>query len=234
MSLILEALKKSEQQRKLGEAPTLGSPVVSTRRRRSVLPVIAVLIVIAAGAGWWLTRKPAEPPAAPAPPPVTADATAPARSNGAQAAKRRPACRDESGSPQGRSRRQAQSRAQRGAGHREAESARPAECESGDNGGDGAQTRRSAAPRHAAAKGSRGRNAARRESRQDRCHRRCAEIRDAATPTACRALRRRNNRRNAARTSEGAAQLPRHRMPPRCRRSGNSRSRRARTFPRSI
>ena len=34
MSLILEALKKSEQQRRLGEAPTLGTPVVATRRKR--------------------------------------------------------------------------------------------------------------------------------------------------------------------------------------------------------
>lgn len=76
MSLILEALKKSEQQRRLGEAPTLGSPVVSTRRRRSLLPVLAALIVIAAGAGWWLTRKPVQPPATPAPP-IAADAAAP-------------------------------------------------------------------------------------------------------------------------------------------------------------
>ena len=56
MSLILEALKKSEQQRRLGEAPTLGSPVVSTRRRRNLLPLFAMLIVIAAAAGWWLLR----------------------------------------------------------------------------------------------------------------------------------------------------------------------------------
>jgi len=76
MSLILEALKKSEQQRRLGEAPTLGSPVVATRRRRSVLPVLAALIVIAAGAGWWLTRKAAPPPATPAPP-VTAEKQTP-------------------------------------------------------------------------------------------------------------------------------------------------------------
>jgi len=69
MSLILEALKKSEQQRRLGEAPTLGSPVVSTRRRRSLLPLFAILIVIAAAAGWWLLR-PSSPPA-----PATTDAT---------------------------------------------------------------------------------------------------------------------------------------------------------------
>ena len=86
MSLILEALKKSEQQRRLGEAPTLGSPVVSTRKRRSALPVLAVLIVIGAGAGWWLTRKPVEPPATP-PPPVTADKTEAGKPAGAQATK---------------------------------------------------------------------------------------------------------------------------------------------------
>jgi general secretion pathway protein B len=70
MSLILEALKKSEQQRRLGEAPTLGSPVVSTRRRRSLLPLFAILIVIAAAAGWWLLRPSAPPPA-----PATTNAT---------------------------------------------------------------------------------------------------------------------------------------------------------------
>lgn len=64
MSLILEALKKSEQQRRLGEAPTLGSPVVATRRRRSLLPVLVVLILGAAVAGWWLTRKAPPPPSA--------------------------------------------------------------------------------------------------------------------------------------------------------------------------
>ena len=63
MSLILEALKKSEQQRRLGEAPTLASPVVATRRRRSVLPILAILIVIAAGAAWWLMRSPPQPAA---------------------------------------------------------------------------------------------------------------------------------------------------------------------------
>jgi len=72
MSLILEALKKSEQQRRLGEAPTFGSPVVTTRRRRNFLPVLAILIVIAAGAAWWLSRRADQaPPAAP----VAAEAT---------------------------------------------------------------------------------------------------------------------------------------------------------------
>jgi len=73
MSLILEALKKSEQQRRLGEAPTLGSPVVATRRRRNLLPVFAILIVIAAAAGWWLTR-PTPPPASQ---PATSDSAKP-------------------------------------------------------------------------------------------------------------------------------------------------------------
>jgi len=65
MSLILEALKKSEQQRRLGEAPTLGSPVVVTRRRRSLLPILAILVIAAAATGWWLMRP--HPPTTPAP-----------------------------------------------------------------------------------------------------------------------------------------------------------------------
>lgn len=56
MSLILEALKKSEQQRRLGEAPNLGTPVLTTRRRRSALPLLALLIVVALGVGWWVLR----------------------------------------------------------------------------------------------------------------------------------------------------------------------------------
>jgi general secretion pathway protein B len=87
MSLILEALKKSEQQRRLGEAPTLGSPVVATRRRSSALPVLAALIVIAAGAGWWLTRPPAQPPAATPAPPLAAEKAAPAKPGAAPATK---------------------------------------------------------------------------------------------------------------------------------------------------
>ena len=75
MSLILEALKKSEQQRRLGEAPTFGSPVVTTRRRRNFLPVLAILIVIAAGVAWWLSRRAAQPPPAA---PVATEATTPA------------------------------------------------------------------------------------------------------------------------------------------------------------
>ncbi|GAA0710434.1 general secretion pathway protein GspB [Dokdonella soli] len=62
MSLILEALKKSEQQRRLGEAPTLASPVIAARRGRSVLPLLGALIAAALGVGWWLTRPPAPSP----------------------------------------------------------------------------------------------------------------------------------------------------------------------------
>ncbi|MET0232608.1 MAG: hypothetical protein ABW186_16880, partial [Rhodanobacteraceae bacterium] len=66
MSLILEALKKSEQQRRLGEAPTFGSPVVATRKRRNLLPLIAVLIIAAGGVWWWLGHR-TNAPATPAP-----------------------------------------------------------------------------------------------------------------------------------------------------------------------
>jgi general secretion pathway protein B len=68
MSLILEALKKSEQQRRLGEAPTLASPVVATRRRRSLLPVLAILVIAAVATAWWLMRPHAPTPPAPAAP----------------------------------------------------------------------------------------------------------------------------------------------------------------------
>lgn len=90
MSLILEALKKSEQQRRLGELPTLSSPAPSRPRRRSALPWLAALIVVALAAGWWFTRDDAapavvgEPPMAAVPADETAAAadaapTAPAR-----------------------------------------------------------------------------------------------------------------------------------------------------------
>ena len=62
MSLILEALKKSEQQRRLGEAPTLGTPIVLARRRRNLLPLLALAIAAALGVGWWLSRTPAPVP----------------------------------------------------------------------------------------------------------------------------------------------------------------------------
>lgn len=61
MSLILEALKKSERQRRLGESPSLGSPIMAVRRRRSLLPVFVVLIAIGLVALWWVRREPAAP-----------------------------------------------------------------------------------------------------------------------------------------------------------------------------
>jgi general secretion pathway protein B len=61
MSLILEALKKSEAKRRLGEAPDLETPFAAQRRRSSPLPLIVAAIVIAAGVGWWLLRTPAAP-----------------------------------------------------------------------------------------------------------------------------------------------------------------------------
>ncbi|HSN00937.1 MAG TPA: general secretion pathway protein GspB [Rudaea sp.] len=71
MSLILEALKKSEANRRLGQAPDLGTPFTPARRERS--PLWALLVIVAslgAGLWWWFGR------AAPAPvsakPPVSA------------------------------------------------------------------------------------------------------------------------------------------------------------------
>lgn len=61
MSLILEALKKSERQRRLGESPSLGSPIMVVRRRRSVLPVLVALIAIGLVALWWMRRESAAP-----------------------------------------------------------------------------------------------------------------------------------------------------------------------------
>ena len=53
MSLILEALKKSEARRRLGEAPDLGTPFTPASRRRSALPLILLAIVVVAGFGSW-------------------------------------------------------------------------------------------------------------------------------------------------------------------------------------
>lgn len=75
MSLILEALKKSEQQRRLGELPTLATPAPLARRRRSALPWLALAIALALVAGWWFGREPAAPPA-PAVAQVPGDAVA--------------------------------------------------------------------------------------------------------------------------------------------------------------
>ena len=84
MSLILEALKKSERQRRLGESPSLGSPVMAVRRRRSLMPALAVLIVIGVVALWWMQHASEEPPkpetaSTPAPMPAPAQTPASAR-----------------------------------------------------------------------------------------------------------------------------------------------------------
>ncbi|HEU4665226.1 MAG TPA: general secretion pathway protein GspB [Dokdonella sp.] len=57
MSLILEALKKSEQQRRLGEMPTLGTPALPSRRRRSWLPLAIGLVAVALAVGGWLMMR---------------------------------------------------------------------------------------------------------------------------------------------------------------------------------
>lgn len=83
MSLILEALKKSERQRRLGEMPNLGTPVLAARRRRSLLPWLAGAIVIVLAVGAWLRFAPPAEPITPAR--VDATASAPAASTPAQA-----------------------------------------------------------------------------------------------------------------------------------------------------
>jgi cytoskeletal protein RodZ len=59
MSLILEALKKSEAKRRLGEAPDLGTPFAAPRRRNSALPLLFIAIIACGAFGWWYLRKPA-------------------------------------------------------------------------------------------------------------------------------------------------------------------------------
>jgi len=77
MSLILEALKKSEARRQLGEAPGIGTPFTVAPRRRNVLPLIVILILVGAGFGWWYLRT--APPAAAPPTASTNAAATPAR-----------------------------------------------------------------------------------------------------------------------------------------------------------
>ncbi|MGA9421458.1 MAG: hypothetical protein WBW61_03790, partial [Rhodanobacteraceae bacterium] len=57
MSLILEALKKSEHQRRLGEVPHLGTPISARRRRGNWLPILAVMIAAAIALGGWLVLR---------------------------------------------------------------------------------------------------------------------------------------------------------------------------------
>src|SRR6187431_2453587 len=88
MSLILEALKKSEAERRIGQAPGLSTPMPRLgRRRRSRWPAaLAITLVVsllgASAAYWFATREAAPnvaatPAAAPSPaatPPVAATA----------------------------------------------------------------------------------------------------------------------------------------------------------------
>jgi general secretion pathway protein B len=66
MSLILEALKKSEAERRLGRAPGLMDPQPRSRRRRragALRVALAVLLLAVAGGGYWfgLRSTPAPP-----------------------------------------------------------------------------------------------------------------------------------------------------------------------------
>ncbi len=59
MSLILEALKKSEAQRRLGHAPGLMTPTLEAPHERGWWPfamALLVVAVVAAAAAWWFAR----------------------------------------------------------------------------------------------------------------------------------------------------------------------------------
>ncbi|MGH8089871.1 MAG: general secretion pathway protein GspB, partial [Rudaea sp.] len=76
MSLILEALKKSEANRRLGQAPDLGTPFTPARRGRSpVWALLAIVLSLGIGLWWWFGRgTPAPTPATPVPPIAAAPA----------------------------------------------------------------------------------------------------------------------------------------------------------------
>jgi general secretion pathway protein B len=99
MSLILEALKKSETRRRLGEAPDIGTPFTVKPRRRNPWPLIVIVIAVAAGIGWWYARTMPRPVDAntvvslPAPParPAIGKSPADARQTATPVAKAGPA-----------------------------------------------------------------------------------------------------------------------------------------------
>jgi len=97
MSLILEALKKSETRRRLGEAPDIGTPFTVKPRRRNPWPVIVILVAVAAGVGWWYVRTVPSPTDGntsvsqpPTSPPATGKSPANAQQTGAQVARAGP------------------------------------------------------------------------------------------------------------------------------------------------
>ncbi|MFZ1390170.1 MAG: general secretion pathway protein GspB [Dokdonella sp.] len=85
MSLILEALKKSERQRRLGETPSIGSPIMAVRERRNWMPYLIVLIIVGLAVLWWLKRDVDEPPVEP---PRTANSAPAPVEPGAEAARK--------------------------------------------------------------------------------------------------------------------------------------------------
>ena len=57
MSLLLDALRKSERQRKLGKAPDIDVPVMPAREARMPRwrwPLLMIGLVVFAVAAWWL------------------------------------------------------------------------------------------------------------------------------------------------------------------------------------
>lgn len=84
MSLILEALRKSERERRLGDAPSIGSPVMAVRRRRNWLPLLVALIVLGLLLLWWLQRQAPAPTNGNSPVPVQKTESTPATRNPAE------------------------------------------------------------------------------------------------------------------------------------------------------
>lgn len=82
MSLILEALRKSEAERRLGQAPDLLAPLPITaapsRRRAWRGPLFAGLLIAVAVGAWWLGQRQATVPAAD--PPVAPPSASPTAS----------------------------------------------------------------------------------------------------------------------------------------------------------